>query len=353
MSRFSKTIKIKDSPYFKGWSKIERLNVKDIYDLFCLLKKYSYVVSDGSIKIEFLTEKEKEKNSSKFFETSDTVFVNVSSILEGKIDSTIGELMFSVLAKDSLKKSKLSTLLTQKLSNSTLKVLKRDGSEEGIYELRKFLKEKYLVDARNFFRGEFCGIPLESGSIRIIKNVEEIKGKKDFSVTSLIQNIKNAESVTKKLTKSVSALEHVLSCLFFFHSYSFLSKNVVKYCEAYLQESMISANSEFNEIFTEFALHYIFDDTVSDKFVLNFLKETKLWDLTTVSKDDLLVKTYLYFEPVLNNQIQNILNSFPASSILTFSSGQEFKEKIKGVSIVESPLLYGENNIMSVLSLGD
>ena len=116
---------------------------------------------------------------------------------------------------------------------------------------------------------------------------------------------------------------------------------------------MISANSEFNEIFTEFALHYIFDDTVSDKFVLNFLKETKLWDLTTVSKDDLLVKTYLYFEPVLNNKIQNILNSFPASSILTFSSGQEFKEKIKGVSIVESPLLYGENNIMSVLSLGD
>ena len=114
---------------------------------------------------------------------------------------------------------------------------------------------------------------------------------------------------------------------------------------------MKDETSFFDVIFTDMALAYLFDDCPTNSFVKDFFSKTNLHSLDGVSKEEIVKRTYMYFEPVIEEQLQCMLDSVPVSELISVDRVESLKEKVEGISLVEADFIKNSKNIMSLLKL--
>lgn len=351
-NRTNDTILVKNSPYFQNWSKTNRLFAKEIYDLYTLLKKYSYIVSDGSIDVKFLIDSQAKTlgdKSSLLLKDKTTVYLNSSRLFQGKIDAVIGELIFSLIAKDSMKKVSLDNLLQTKLQKSTSEIFDSNGTKIAEYNLDDFLSKTLVVTGNNIITTTFGNKQFTSknGSIKVIGSFTEIEQLMDNddneSLLKAILGLNKTEEKGAIIDGTINKIEYILSCLSFFKRYTSLSPHIVKYCESYIKEGMKEDSyTNFCELFKDLALVYIFGDTPESIIVDKFVTETGLNDLTNMSMENISKIVVQYFEKDLDNHIQSMLNDIPADILLEVNNVNELRDNLGSLALVRD-----KKNILS------
>ena len=162
-SRFRKNIKVNNSPYFAKWSGVSSISLKEVFDLYTLLCKYSYIVSNGETKISFLVD---DKKSSTFSSDKKEIYINVKKLLEGEIDTVIGEIIFKLIANDGLSTDSITSLFIEKLEKSSVDVVKNNSiiptlnpsnTSGTVYNFKKI---KALVDSKDFAGKDPLGLAI-------------------------------------------------------------------------------------------------------------------------------------------------------------------------------------------------
>ena len=344
-NRTNNTILVKNSPYFQNWSKTNRLQAKEIYDLYTLLKKYSFIVSDGSIDVKFLLDdhaKTLGDKSNLLLQDKSTVYLNSTRLFEGKIDAVIGELIFSLIAKDAMKEVSLTNLLEEKLKVSRSKIFDANGLEIAEYNLNDFLSKTLVVTGTNiitttFGNGKFTS---RNGSVKVINSFDEIeqlldKNGGEDSLVKAVMSLNKTEEKGLLVGGTVNKIEYILSCLSFFKSYSTLSPHIIKYCEAYIKEGMREDNvTNFCELFRDFALVYIFGDTPESPVIDKFISETGLTDLSMLDMQKISQIVVQYFEKDLDNHIQGMLNDIPADILMSIDNADDLKTNLGSLALI-------------------
>ena len=92
-----------------------------------------------------------------------------------------------------------------------------------------------------------------------------------------------------------------------------LSSHIVKYCESFIKEKIL--DESFGEIFTNFAMYYLFNDLPENEFVDKFINATNIVDMSKETPQTLTQKTILFFETVIEEHLQTIFDSIPADNV--------------------------------------
>ena len=334
-SRFRKNIKVNNSPYFTKWSGVKNISLKEIFDLYTLLCKYSYIVSNGETKISFLVND--DKKSSSFSSDNKNIYINVKKLLEGEIDAVIGEIIFKLIANDGLSSESITSLFIDKLEKSSIDVVKNQSiihtitnsnSSGTIYNFKKLLNKKYLIDSSELIETTFAGIPYKSGDISIINSFADME--EDCSEIS--KSLFDSKDEVDKLSDSLGKLESLYGCLLFFKRYNTMPHALLKYCETYITHNLDS--SFLSTTFISLAQYYLFNDTIENKELVKFLQQTGLHDVTKHSVNEITIKTFSYFEDVLEVQVQNILNKIKGNELIDESNPEILMNELNNLDFV-------------------
>ncbi|MBT4111522.1 hypothetical protein HOE37_06720 [Candidatus Woesearchaeota archaeon] len=344
-----KKTKVKNSPHFSAWANVTYINSKNIYDLFQLLKKYSFIVSDGKTKVEFLREsKIHEENFS--FSAKDIVYVNTKSLFEGHIDAVIGEIIFSIISNDSFQQANYATIIQEKIDKCTISVFEAETAKKmETISLSSFLDNYFIVDSSsiNCFTRDWWSKPIKTGSFTIIHNKEQILALNSNNKDEVFTKLKEALTSSSALHTDLKKISQILSCLCFFHKYDSLSSHIVKYCESFIKEKIL--DDSFGPLFTNFAMFYLFSDSPENEFVSKFINDTQIVDMSKESLHSLTQKTILFFEDVLENHLQSIFDNVPAGNLTKVKNKKEFISSLAGISIINTSLLPKKYNLRSFL----
>ena len=333
-SRFRKNIKVNNSPYFAKWSGVSNISLKEVFDLYTLLCKYSYIVSNGETKISFLVD---DKKSSTFSSDKKEIYINVKKLLEGEIDTVIGEIIFKLIANDGLSTDSITSLFIEKLEKSSVDVVKNNSiiptlnpsnTSGTVYNFKKLLNKKYLIKSDELIESTFAGIPYKSGDISIVNSFDDLK--EDSSEIS--QSLFDSKDEVDKLGDNLEKLESLYGCLLFFRRYNTMPHSLLKYCETYITNNLDS--SFLSQTFISLAQYYLFNDTIDNKELVKFLQQTGLHDVTKFSINEITTKTFGYFEDVLEVQVQNVLNKIKGNELIDENNPDKLMNELNSLDFV-------------------
>lgn len=326
----AESIPLVDSDNFKTWSGYSYLTLGRIFRLTRILQNYSIILSEGDIDIRFLEEGEKYDIS------ANVIYINVKNLFSGKVDLTIGEIIFNLIIKTSLDPRNYNKILTEKFSVSDLTVTKE---QQTLFNgsLIDFLDTNVVIDTKNVTAIQTSNGPIFSGRLRTISDLP----KEEKNISSNAQALLSMMNQSSDFSESFASVIKLTSYLIFLKKFFTVGDTLMKYCKTYIDEVVKSKCGD--GILEDLIKVFILQEKSQNDVVRKFLADTKLSNIQNKSEEALIEIVYEYFEDILNSQIQEIINQVPSVTNFISSSLEEALSSTQEMVIMNKQTLSNYN----------